>query len=151
MKTKIDGYDLWKWEIAFYVKELKADLDVAEACTIIRWMKFNDLRPLRDALAKAPAIDDKMVALDAAVVGCLIELLDEGRLTVKLKNNRPKSPEKFARDMVAALHLEKAPADKRADVIKQIFRDFGLDKAALSKAVTRLHNYRAERSKPDAK
>jgi hypothetical protein len=143
MKDKIDnvlGHDPWKIEIAYYIDLGVDDPDIARAITIRRYMEFNDLRPLRDAIAKAKRIDDKMVAIDAAILGDLLELIDQGRLVVKpLAGGKPKSPAKFARDLIGALRFEKRIAKKSNSdaAFRETASELGMTEVALREAVTR--------------
>ena len=93
----IDGHDPWEIQIAYWIAK-GHDPDKARIATTILWMYHGDLRPLRAAIAQSPTVDE-------AILGCLAKLIDEGRLIVKpFGRNRPKSPDKFPRDLAAA-HL----------------------------------------------
>jgi hypothetical protein len=142
-KRKIDkvlGHDPWEIEVAFWIEQGIVDRDIARAVTIRRYMEFNDLRPLRAALAKATRIDDKTVALDAYALVNLIELIDQGRLVVKpLRGGKPKDPAKWARDFIGALRFEKRIAKKSESdaAFKQTANELCMTEVALREAVTR--------------
>ena len=147
MKNNIDkilGHDPWEIEAAFYVKH-SVDPQDARILTIRRYMEFNDLRPLRDAIAKAKPIDDRMVAIDAAILGDLVELIDQGRLLMKLlSGGRPKSPDLFARDLVGALRYEKRMTKSDSDTaFRETASELGMTEKALREAVTRWHKANA--------
>jgi hypothetical protein len=142
MKDKIDhvlGRRPWAIETAYWI-ERGLDRDDARAFTIRRYMEFNDLRPLRDALAKAERIDDRTVMLDAMIVVNLLDLIDQRRLLVKpLRGGKPKSPAKFARDLIGARRFEKRIAKKSdSDVaFRETASELGMTEVALREAVTR--------------
>jgi len=106
------------------------------------------LRPLRDAIAKAKPIDHRMVAIDGAILGKLVELIDQDRLMVKRPpgHRKNKSPELFARDLVGALRFEKHPhkESRSAAVFKEIASELDMPESALRDAVTWLRKARTE-------
>jgi hypothetical protein len=158
MKDKIDdvlGHKPWEIEIEYYVKR-GADRDAARWFTIGRYMEFNDLRPLRAALAKAKPIDDKTAALDSAILQSLIDLIDQDRLVVKPlraragKPGAPKIPAKFARDLVGALCYLKLPKKSRSAAAREeIARKLRTTPDALREAVTSLNNLRRKEASAD--
>ena len=110
----------------------------------MRYMEFNDLRPLRDAIAKAKPIDDRMVAIDGAILGKLVELIDQGRLQVK-QGRKSKSPDLFARDLVGALRYLKHPQESGSDAaFEEVAKELDMPVNALRDAVTWLRKARAE-------
>jgi hypothetical protein len=146
MKHSVDqigGHDPWEIEIAYYVEKLELTPEEAHFLTIVRWMHWADLRALRAALAEASAIDDKKAALDKALLQHLIDMIDQGRLVMKLPRGRrrPKSPEKFARDLVGALLYERAEG-KSATAFTEVAQSLGMGENALRDAVTSFRNAR---------
>jgi hypothetical protein len=141
MKHSVDqilGHDPWEIEIAYYVKKTGIDPETARVFTIVRWMELGDLRPLYAAIVKAPALDDKLVAIDGAILSYLKELIEQGRLVVKPRGrHRPKSPDKFARDLVGALSYERAERAKGKSeaVFQEVAASVGMTKDALKEAV----------------
>jgi hypothetical protein len=141
--SKVLRDDPWEIEIAFYVRRGDISADDARAFTVMRYMEFDDLRPLRDAIAKATPIDDRMVAIDGAILGKLAELIDQGRLEVK-QPHKSKSPDLFARDLVGALLYLKHPKESGSDAaFDEVAKELDMPVNALRDAVTRLRNARA--------
>src|SRR5215831_19349123 len=92
--------DLWDVEVGYWIGNKGIDPNKARAFVIIRWMYNGDLRPLAAAIWKGQP-------LDQAVLNTLAKLIDDGRLTVKKpRHGRPKPPDKFARDILAAIIYE---------------------------------------------
>jgi hypothetical protein len=128
--------DPWEVEIASYVKRGDISVDDARAFTVMRYMEFDDLWALRDAIAKAERIDDRMVAIDAAILGKLAELIDQGRLQVK-QRGKPKSPRLFARDLVGAVRYLKHPKESGSDAaFDEVAKELDMPVKALRAAVT---------------
>jgi hypothetical protein len=128
----IGGHDPWEIQISYWIAK-GIDPATARIATIILWTHHGDLRPLRAAIAQSPALDE-------AILGCLARLIDEGRLTVKPKGrNRPKSPDKFPRDIAAAyLYEHELSADKTSqEALSIVAERLGVSEDNVRKAVTR--------------
>ena len=133
----IDGHDPWEIEIAYFIAK-GFDPDKARIATTILWMYHGDLRPLRAAIAQSVTVQSPV--RDEAILGCLAKLIDEGRLIVKpLGRNRPKSPDKFPRDLAAAyLYENEISADKTSseEAFSIVAEKFGVSEDTVRKAVT---------------
>jgi hypothetical protein len=134
----IGGYDPWEIQIAHWIAQ-GIDPDRARIATTILWMYHGDLRPLREVLVKASALDDKMVAIDGAILGCLKKLIEEGRLIVKSRGGgRPRSPDKFPRDIAAAyLYEHELSSGKNSEeAFNVVARKLAMTAGSVRKAVT---------------
>jgi hypothetical protein len=133
MKRKIDqvgGHDPWDIEVAYWTNHRGVDPDIAHAFVIIRWMWHGDLRPL------AAAIEEGHV-LHQGVLNWLARMIEEGRLTVKRnRHGAPKPPDKFARDIVAALLYERRTNNSK-DAFKEIAATLSMSHQSVRQAVTR--------------
>jgi hypothetical protein len=134
MKRKIDhigGHDPWEIEIAYWINHRGTDPDKARAFVIIRWMWHGDLRPLAAAIGEGHV-------LHQGVLNWLARMIDEDRLTIKRnRHGRPKPPDKFARDIVAALLYEDRTTDNSKDAFKEIADILSMSHQSVRQAVTR--------------
>jgi hypothetical protein len=106
MKRKIEIDDPWEYQIAYLIRK-GYDPEQAKLATIILWANAGDLRPLQRAIAEAPKLNgSEMVAIDGAILGIIQKLINEDRLTVKLRRGAPRSPDKFVRDLLAVIEYE---------------------------------------------
>src|SRR6516162_1727856 len=106
MKRKLEIDDPWEYQIAYWVRRGVVP-ETARLATIICWAHQGDLRPLQRAIAEAPKLDgSEMVAIDGAILGIIQRLINEDRLTVKLRRGAPQSPDKFVRDLIAVIDYE---------------------------------------------
>jgi hypothetical protein len=145
---QVDGRDPWQIEIDYYI-ECGLSPEDAQLLTVVRRMIFGDVKALRAAIVEALRRNKKkkMVAFDGDILFQLVRLIDQGRLIVKPprrgKAGRPKapSPDKFARDLIAARRYEQH--DKRDGfeaAFKDIAGELGMPVNALKEAVTRWRN-----------
>jgi hypothetical protein len=125
--------DPWEIQIAYWIAKGFGP-DKARIATTILWMYHGDLRPLRAAIPQSPTVDE-------AILGCLAKLIDEGRLIVKpLGRNRPKSPDKFPRDLAAAhlyeneIFTSKTSSEEAFNIVAQ---KLGVSEDTVRKAVAR--------------
>jgi hypothetical protein len=127
----IGGHDPWEVEIAYWINHRGTDPDKAHAFVIIRWMWHGDCRPLAAAIREGHP-------LDQGVLNLLARMIDEGRLTIKRsRHGRPKPPDKFARDIVAALLYEDRNEDRSEDAFKEIAATLSMSHQSVRQAVTR--------------
>jgi hypothetical protein len=141
MKRKMDhigGHDPWEIEIAYWINHKGADPDLARTFVIIRWMWLGDFRPLAAAIANAPASADETAALDGAILGTLKKLIDGDRLTAKHSRHRPRRPDIFIRDTVAAL-LHEDRTTNSADALQEIASTLNMSDESIRRAVRRWH------------
>jgi hypothetical protein len=128
--------DPWEIQIAYWTAK-GSDPDKARIATTVLWMYHGDLRPLRAAIAQSVTVQSPV--RDEAILGCLAMLIDEGRLIVKpLGRNRPKSPDKFPRDLAAAyLYEEEVSTNKTSEeAFNIVAQKFGVSEDTVRKAVT---------------
>src|SRR5262245_52488001 len=85
----------WETEAEFYIQRFGIDIDKARTFTILRWMHHGDLRPLAAAIAEGHKLHE-------AVLNKLADMIQNDRIKVSGKRGHPKSPEVFARDLIAA-------------------------------------------------
>ena len=138
-KRKQDNIgDPWEIEIAYFIAK-GSDPDKARIATTILWMYHGDLRPLRAAIAQSVTVQSPV--RDEAILGCLAKLIDEGRLIVKpFGRNRPKSPDKFPRDLAAAhlyeneIFTSKTSSEEAFNIVAQ---KLGVSEDTVRKAVAR--------------
>jgi len=105
------------WEIKFYISK-GMPRDWAEVLVVNSWMYAGDFRPLR-AHIKPPG------NIDPRIVSFIVKMLDEDRLSIK---TRKYSPEKFSRDVVAALlYKDKISAGMKSDqAFEEVADELGL-------------------------
>jgi hypothetical protein len=137
-QDQIGGDDPWDTEIAHYVND-GSELHMARTFAILRWMYHGDFRPLAAAIKDGSAIDD-------AVLGLLARMIDEGRLTAKpSRRGRPQRPDKFPRDLYAALLYESLNEKKNSEAGFQYVADtVGMSHQSVRQAVTRLRKANAK-------
>jgi hypothetical protein len=122
-------HSLWDVEVAFYTNKRGIDHDKARTFTIIRWMYHGDLRPLAAAIAEG-------FTLDQAVLNLLARMIIDGRLTIAPRQRgRPRKPELFARDVVAALAYEAHPGNSE-EAFEEIAKAIGVSDRTVRQAFT---------------
>jgi hypothetical protein len=140
-QDQIGGNDPWDIEIAYWLKKGGDDLDPDKAriFTILRWMYHGDFRPLAAAIHEG-------YALDEAILNCLARMIDEDRLTIKARQRGiPKLPNKFSRDLVAALLYEsRTTTENSEDALKYVADTLGMSHQSVRQAVTRLRKANAK-------
>lgn len=127
----------WDIEIAFYVEKRGIDFDKARTFTILRWMYHGDFRPLASAIQEGQA-------LDQAVLNLLVELIFDNRLTLQpRRRGSPRKPERFGRDVAAALLYEasarnsnKKHSNSSDDVFRSIAEKINIGDRSVRRAVT---------------
>jgi hypothetical protein len=137
MKRKIEIDDPWEYQIAYMIRK-GYDPEQAKLATIILWANAGDLRPLQRAIAEASKIEgSEMVAIDGAILGIIQHLIKEDRLTVKLRRGAPSSPDKFVRDLLAAIDYD----DQRSNGVssnaarKDVCRKYGISELSFREAL----------------
>lgn len=121
----------WDIETAFYANKRGVDPANARIFTILRWMYHGDFRPL------AAAINDGAV-LDEAILNLLAQMIIDDRLRLvasKGRRGRPKAPETFARNVVAALAYE-ADQYQSQEAFDNIAKALGTSEQTVRQAVT---------------
>jgi hypothetical protein len=99
------GMEPWEWQVHYYVKERGIDPHLARTFVILWWTWHGDFRPLSEAIKQDKKIDD-------AVLPLLVEMIDEGRLTLRPKRKgRPRNPEQRIRNFLGATMYEKFKSD----------------------------------------
>jgi hypothetical protein len=139
MKRKIEIDDPWEYQIAYMIRK-GYDREQAKLATIILWANAGDLRPLQRAIAEAPKLDgSEMVAIDGAILGIIQRLINEDRLTVKLRRGAPRSPDKFVRDLLAVIDYEdQRAAGKSSNAArKDVCRKYEISELSFKEALPR--------------
>jgi hypothetical protein len=141
MKHKLREIDdPWEYQIAYHVRK-GADPEAAKLATIILWAHHGDLRPLQRAIADAQKIDDsEIVAIDGAILGCIQQLIGEGRLAFRPRRGAPRSPDKFVRDLLAVIDYEdQRSAGKSSNAArKDVCRKYGISEPSFREVLPRL-------------
>jgi hypothetical protein len=117
----VDRYDPWEIEVAYYAEHLKLKPNDARALMVISWMLRGNLQPLAAALRDGP--------LDPTVASQLAKMIDADRLTVRTgKRGARASPEKFTRDIVAAIsYKNKISTGMKSDqAVEEVAGELGL-------------------------
>jgi hypothetical protein len=140
MKRKLAFDDPWEVQIAYWVRK-GVDPEKARLATIILWANAGDLRPLQRAFAEAPKIDGgEMCAIHGAILGIVQKLISEDRLTFRNRRGAPRSPDKFVRDLLAAIDYD----DQRSNGVssnaarKDVCRKYGISEASFREALPRM-------------
>jgi hypothetical protein len=129
-QDQIAGCNPWDIDIAI-LKGKGIDPEKARTATIMRWMYQGDFRPLAWAI-------DQGHDLAPGVLNLLFDFIAEDRLKLKpRKHGAPKRPDKFARDMIAALAYE-AHGGKSDEGFAKIADAIGVSERTVRQAVTRL-------------
>jgi hypothetical protein len=129
-QDQIAGSNPWEIDIAI-LKSKGLDPEKARTFTIFQWMYRGDFRPLAWSI-------DQGHDLAPAVLNLLHDLIVEDRLKLKpRKHGPPRKPDKFARDIIAALAYE-AHDGNSEEAFAKIADDFGIGVQTLRQAVTRL-------------
>src|SRR5262249_22429563 len=133
--------DPWDVEVAYFIGKKGIDPNKARTFVIIRWMYHGDLRPLAAAIWKGHPLDQD-------VLNWLAKLIDDGRLTVKTpRHGRPKPPDKFGRDILAALFYENRTTNNSENAFREIADAFGTSHQSIRHAVTRWRKMNAANAK----
>jgi hypothetical protein len=140
MKRKLEIDDPWEYQIAYMIRK-GYDPENAKLATIILWANAGDLRPLQRAIAEAPKLDgSEMVAIDGAILGIIQRLINQDRLIVKQPRGAPRSPDKFVRDLLAAIDYD----DQRSNGVssnaarKDVCRKYGISELSFREALPRM-------------
>lgn len=137
----IGGHDPWDIEVAYWINHRGADPDIANTWVIIRWMWHGDLRPLAAAIREGQA-------LDQGVLNVLARMIEEGRLSMnRYGRSRPKSPDKFPGDIVAALLYQNRTAEKSEEAFNEIANILSMSHQSVRQAVTRWRKTSAPNAK----
>lgn len=127
-QDQLEGRDPWEWEIAYLINVKGIDPDTARLLVTARWAWNGDLRPLRAAIHQGH---------NEIVLNIVATMIAEGRLIVKHPRNRPKSPDKDARDIVAALLYENRTTENSEKAFNEIANALCMSHQSVRQAVTR--------------
>jgi hypothetical protein len=125
------------------------DPEQAKLATIILWANAGDLRPLQRAIAEAPKLNgSELVAIYEAILGIIRKLINEDRLTVKLRRGAPRSPDKFVHDLLAVIEYEdQRSAGKSSNAArKDVCRKYEISELSFREALPRFRKALASQS-----
>lgn len=137
-QDQLKDRDPWEWEIAYLINVKDIDPDKARLVVIARWAWNGDLRPLRAAIHEGH---------NEIVLDIVATMIAEGRLIVKKPPRRPNSPDKDARDIVAALLYENSSTEKSEEAFNEIANALCMSHQSVRQAVTRWRKTQAANAK----